>query len=114
MTLKQAIVLRSDLKMGKGKIAAQASHASVMSYSSSPNAAAEEWFDGGQMKIVLKVSGEKELQELFRQAKHAGLHAVLVHDAGHTQVPAGTLTAIAIGPDDERKIDKVTGRLKLL
>ncbi|MFH1107215.1 MAG: aminoacyl-tRNA hydrolase [Candidatus Micrarchaeota archaeon] len=112
--LKQAIVLRSDLKMGKGKIAAQASHASVMSFSCSSRDAAEEWLEEGQKKIVLKVSGEKELLELHRQAKSAGLHTVLVHDAGHTQIPAGTLTAIAIGPGDERKVDKVTGRLKLL
>ena len=112
--LKQAIVLRSDLKMGKGKAAAQASHASVMSYSSSPKDAAREWLEEGQKKIVLKVSGEKELLELHKQAKRLGLHAVLVHDAGHTQVPAGTLTAIAIGPDDEKKVDKVTGKLKLL
>lgn len=112
--LKQAIVLRSDLKMGKGKIAAQASHASVMSYATSPAKIANDWFEEGQKKIVLKVAGEKELMELHKQAKRLGLHSVLVHDAGHTQIPAGTLTAIAIGPDDEKKVDAVTGKLKLL
>ncbi|MFH1199984.1 MAG: peptidyl-tRNA hydrolase Pth2 [Candidatus Micrarchaeota archaeon] len=112
--LKQAIVLRNDLKMGKGKIAAQASHASVMAYASSNRDVASEWFEEGQKKIVLKADGEKALLELHRLAKRIGLHAVLVHDAGHTQIPAGTLTAIAIGPDDERKIDSVTGKLKLL
>ncbi len=106
--------MRSDLKMGKGKIAAQASHASVMSYATSAVKIAKDWYDGGQKKIVLKVAGEKELLDLHKQAKRLGLHSVLVHDAGHTQIPAGTLTAIAIGPDDEQKVDKVTGRLKLL
>ena len=51
--LKQAIVIRTDLGMGKGKIAAQASHASVEGYIESAISnpkKAEEWWRDGQKK----------------------------------------------------------------
>lgn len=117
MTLKQAIVVRSDLEMGKGKIAAQSSHASLAAYKKTvektPNEA-EEWSEGGAEKIVLKVSSERELKLIYGQALKAKLPAALILDAGHTQIPSGTPTAVAIGPAEEEKIDAITGELKLL
>jgi PTH2 family peptidyl-tRNA hydrolase len=115
--LKQAIVIRADLEMGKGKIAAQASHASVEGYIETAfkePEKSEEWWRAGQKKIVLKVKSEKELKELFLKAKAKGLIAIIIKDAGHTQIKAGTNTALCIGPDDEKKIDLITGNLKLL
>ena len=38
----------------------------------------------------------------------------LIKDAGKTQVESGTITCLAIGPDEEKKIDKITGNLKIL
>ncbi len=115
--LKQAIVIRADLEMGKGKIAAQASHASVEGYIEtafhSPEKS-EEWWRQGQKKIVLKVKSEKELRELFLKAKSGGMIAIMIRDAGHTQIRAGTITALVVGPDDEKKVDAVTSKLKLL
>ncbi|MFH0971723.1 MAG: aminoacyl-tRNA hydrolase [Candidatus Micrarchaeota archaeon] len=115
--LKQAIVIRSDLGMGKGKVAAQASHASVEGYIEtalhSPEKS-EEWWREGQKKIVLKVKGEKDLLGLFKKAKSMGLVAILIKDAGHTQIEAGTTTALVVGPDEEKKVDAITGKLKLL
>ena len=115
--MKQAIVVRSDLKMGKGKVAAQVAHASL----ASAEAAREKkssWYDGwkeeGQAKIVLKVESEAELRELFRRARSAGLTASLVQDKGLTQVEPGTVTCLGIGPGPDATIDEITGKLKLL
>ncbi len=114
---KQAIVIRTDLGMGKGKIAAQASHASLQAYLKAVmknEEIAEDWEAEGSKKIVLKVASEKELVELFESAKKKKLACALIHDAGHTQVEAGSATALAIGPADEVEIDVLTRKLKLL
>ncbi|MEK6953919.1 MAG: peptidyl-tRNA hydrolase Pth2 [Candidatus Micrarchaeota archaeon] len=114
---KQAIIVRADLEMGKGKIAAQASHASVEGYIETAvrdPEKAEEWWRGGQKKIVLKVQSEREMAELKRAAKEKNLLAIIIRDAGLTQIKPGTATAMVIGPDEEGRIDAVTGKLKLL
>ena len=112
--LKQAIVLNSSLKMGKGKAAAQASHASVQAFLESKESQRNEWLSMGMAKIVLKVSNDRELLELYQKAKRRKLPCALIRDAGHTQVPAGSITACAIGPAEEEEIDEITGGLKLL
>ncbi len=111
---KQALIIRSDLQMGKGKIAAQASHACLQAYLKSDEETRDEWEAQGSKKITLKVNSEKELTEVFNNAKKRKLPAALIRDAGHTQVIPGTLTAVAIGPADEDEIDVITGKLKLL
>ncbi len=111
---KQAIIIRNDLQMGKGKIAAQASHASLQSYLKTDEETRDEWEAEGMKKITLKVNSEKELFEIFNAAKKRKLPAALIHDAGQTQVEPGTVTSVAIGPADEDEIDVITGKLKLL
>jgi len=112
--MKQAIVIRKDLEMGKGKIAAQSSHASLEAYKKAPAGAKEEWESEGQKKIVLGCKDEAELISIFMEAKKHKIPAALVTDAGHTQVEPGTKTAAAIGPADDSEIDKIVGKLKLL
>ena len=114
MDYKQAIIVRADLGMGKGKMVAQGSHASLMAYKKADAGEAQEWEEGGSKKITLKVGSEKELFDIFMQAKAAKLPCALVKDAGHTQVDPGTPTAVAIGPAAEGEIDKITSSLKLL
>lgn len=115
--VKQVIVVRTDLKMGKGKLAAQVAHASL--------AAAEEvmkkredWYDrwklSGQAKVVVKGSSETELQELQKKARIMGLATALIQDRGLTQLEPGTTTCLGIGPAPSAMVDKVTGELKLL
>ncbi len=115
--MKQAIVVRVDLKMGKGKLAAQVAHASLSAAEAAMNRRAD-WFDlwkaGGQAKIVLRVQSEEELQALFRKAKSAKLPAALVEDRGLTQLEPGTVTCVGIGPAPEDDLDRITGKLKLL
>jgi peptidyl-tRNA hydrolase, PTH2 family len=111
--VKQAIILRKDVEMGKGKAAAQASHASLEAYKKASADAREEWESEGQKKIVLKADSEKQLIEIFMSAKKHKLPAALISDAGHTQVEPGTKTAVAIGPASDEEIDKIVGRLKL-
>ena len=117
MDFKQALVMRADLQMGKGKLAAQASHASVMAFldAREKNAnAANQWVESGMKKITLKVQSEKELLDIFNAAKRAKLPCALVRDAGHTQLEPGTLTGVGIGPAEDSTLDKITGGLKLL
>lgn len=111
---KQAIVLRADLGMGKGKLVAQGSHASLNAYSKSGELEKKAWELSGQKKIVLKAASEEELLEYFTRCKDAGLKPALIKDAGHTQIPAGSITAFAVGPAEEGKIDSILGKLKLL
>ncbi len=112
--MKQVIVIRTDLKMGKGKIASQVAHASIASFLKAGFFKKRRWLKEGMKKVVVKVSSEKELLEIYEKAKKMGLSAEIIRDAGHTQITPGTITALGIGPDDDEKIDKITGHLKLL
>lgn len=115
--LKQVLVIRTDLKMGKGKIAAQASHASVLATLEAQRHNKiwyDQWFKQGMKKIAVKVNSEEELLSIFRKGKQGKLPSSLINDAGHTQLPPGTATAVAIGPAPERLVDPITSSLKLL
>lgn len=114
---KQAIIVRTDLKMGRGKIAVQVAHASIL--------AAEEarvqkpqwhraWMESGMAKIALKVSSLEELKMLEDEARENDLPVASVEDRGLTQIPPGTTTCLAIGPAPAQRVDSITGRLKLL
>jgi PTH2 family peptidyl-tRNA hydrolase len=115
--MKQAIVVRSDLKMGKGKLAAQVAHASLSAAEEAMGAHGswyEEWRDEGQKKVVLRVQSESELIELLKKAESERLPAALTEDRGLTQLEPGTITCLGIGPAPDVKVDLITGSLKLL
>ena len=118
--VKQVIVVRNDLNMRKGKVAAQAAHASAgfleeIVWNRRPVRPAEdEWVHAGRTKIVVQADSEEQLLGIFQRAKEDGLEAHLVQDAGRTEfhgVP--TYTALAIGPDEVERIDRITGGLRL-
>lgn len=137
-TVKQVILIRKDLNMRKGKMCAQAAHASMAFlkkmfddhlYNQTTNwqlnakefdeqihdDVITKWFDSGHTKIVLGVNSEEELVSLFEQAKAAGLRSHLITDLGITEF-AGvhTKTAVAIGPNLSDEIDKIISHLTLL
>ncbi|OYT43250.1 MAG: aminoacyl-tRNA hydrolase [Candidatus Aenigmarchaeota archaeon ex4484_56] len=112
--MKQAIIVRKDLKLGKGKIASQVAHASLSSYNRTDKKLRKIWEKTGSKKIVLKVDNEKELIKLHKKAVNMGISNYIVIDAGLTQVPKATITCLAIGPDEEEKIDNIIKDLKLL
>ncbi len=112
--LKQVIVVRTDLKMGKGKLAAQVAHASIAAFLKAGFFVKKKWLGQGMKKVVLKVESEKELLELYEKARKKKLPCALIKDAGLTQLEPGSITALAIGPAEEKKIDEITGHLRLL
>ncbi|MCA1812224.1 MAG: peptidyl-tRNA hydrolase Pth2 [Halobacteriales archaeon] len=117
MSHKMVIVARKDLDLSKGKLAAQVAHAAVgctLKAQRHARDALEAWLDEGQMKAVLKVAREGDLYPLKLAAERAGLCTDLIKDAGHTEIPAGTVTVLGIGPGEESVIDRVTGHLGLL
>jgi peptidyl-tRNA hydrolase, PTH2 family len=115
--IKQVIVLRADLDMGRGKLVAQGAHASLMSYlaaKSKDQGVADSWINEGEKKVVLKVDNEMAISELYKMAKIKKLPCALIHDAGLTQIPSGSITALGIGPWRSSELDILTGGLKLL
>jgi len=125
---KQVIVVRTDLNMRKGKIAAQVAHASlgaILNYAHQlfegeikinvEHEAVREWLSGRFKKICVGVASEAELLEIFNAAHAAGINVKLIRDAGLTEfggVP--TLTCLALGPDWPDKIVAISGHLRLL
>ena len=114
---KMVCVVNQGLKMGKGKIAAQVGHGAVMATMKSgieKPMNLEQWLATGQKKVCLKGRDAEHLLALEKLAKAAGVLTTLVHDAGHTQIPSGSLTVLVLGPEIEETLEEITGELKLL
>lgn len=136
--IKQVIVVRKDLNMRKGKLAAQVAHASMKvffdrmhrSFTTMPAGSQLfiteytpammtwlEWREGdpGFTKIVVGCEGEQELHSIEEKCKVAGIPCAIILDNGLTEFGGvKTYTCIAIGPDESEKIDLITGEYKLL
>ena len=135
---KQMIVVRKDLNMRKGKIAAQSAHASLnavlsalikenrlsdidyanghiyLKPSKKQTTPLSEWFENGTAKICVYVNSEKELLEIDKKAKEAGIISSLICDAGYTEFHGQpTYTALALEPALPEIVDKITGNLPL-
>ncbi|KAL2680576.1 hypothetical protein Neosp_008178 [[Neocosmospora] mangrovei] len=119
---KLVLVVRTDLGMTKGKIAAQCSHATLACYKTLLRAPANSpqrkilsrWERLGQAKIAVQVKSQDEMLELRRKARSLGLTAEVIQDAGRTQIEAGSRTVLGVGPAPRSLVDQVTGGLKLL
>lgn len=129
---KQVIVVRKDLNMRKGKIAAQVAHASMKvilnlmqeqaqgklvtkTLSYPEGSAIDRWLSGTFTKVCVSVNSEEELLDLYTKAKDHGILASLIQDSGKTEFHGNpTYTTVAIGPDYCEVIDRLTGELPLL
>ncbi len=114
---KQVILIRTDLKMGTGKKCAQSCHASVSASDLvriKNKVIWKNWKNTGQKKVVLKVMGMDDLNEIVVKLEKKNIPYFLVKDAGLTQLSPGTTTALGIGPVLSRELDEITGNLKLL
>lgn len=128
---KQVIVMRTDLGMRKGKMMAQAAHASMMflrelieleddegrvySHIAEYTPEQAEWLRGEYAKIVVGVGSEDEMAEILLVAWNRGLTAYEVIDNGHTEFNGvKTKTCICIGPHHPDVFVGLTNHLKLL
>jgi PTH2 family peptidyl-tRNA hydrolase len=117
--VKMSIVIRGDLRISCGKAAAQAGHAAVECVMLALRGEGrwrewlEQWLGGGQKKVVLAAEGPEHLHELHNMARSLGLPTAVIVDAGLTEVPPGTPTAVCIGPAPDELVDAVTGALRL-
>lgn len=128
MNTKQVIVMRTDTDppMRKGKMIAQACHASLSflsrrvfdhqgeSYTPRFTEPELHWFQDSFTKVCVRADSEQELLDIYEKAKAASLEAHLITDSAKTEFKVPTITCLAIGPDECDKIDKVTGHMKLL
>jgi len=113
---KMVLVVRTDVGMAKGKAAAQCAHAAVMCYKKALREAPEmlaRWEAQGVTKVCVKVDSEESMLALAGEAREAGLVYGVVRDAGRTQVEAGTMTVLGIGPGPVDVVHQITGHLKL-
>jgi len=113
---KLVLVVRTDLGMGKGKAAAQCSHATLACYKSAIKHHPElvrRWEYSGQPKVTVQAKSEEELEVLQGIAVSLGLTAKVICDAGRTQIVAGSKTVLGVGPGPKSVVDQVTGGLKL-
>ena len=110
-----ALIVRKDLRLSAGKVAVQCSHAAVscalIARKHEPRLM-ERWQSSGGRKISLAVDSLDLLKELVIKAKSAGLITHMVKDAGHTEIPPGTITVLGIGPAPKSSINALTGELK--
>ena len=115
MAAKLVLVVRTDLGMGRGKLAAQVAHAAVVAALAAQGCREfATWLAEGQPKVVLGVADGEGLGAAAAAADAAGLPVHVIRDAGRTQLAPGTPTCCAIGPAASARIDAVTGGLSLL
>ncbi|MHB1154595.1 MAG: aminoacyl-tRNA hydrolase [Eubacteriales bacterium] len=130
--IKQVIVIRKDLNMRTGKMVTQGAYASLMyilsmmsvtesdnsrilSFEVEKDSHLDNWINEGFKKICVSVNSESELFNIYDNAMELNIPCVLIRNAGLTKYNDDTIyTCCAVGPDDEKNIDKVTGKLLLL
>ncbi len=114
---KMVIITRKDLKLSLGKLAAQVAHAAVecaLLTKKNKSRWFNKWMNEGAKKAVLKTDNLDDFYSLKKLADSLNISNSLISDAGHTEIQAGTITVLGVGPAPNNLIDKITGHLPLL
>ena len=128
--MKVYLVIRSDLKMRRGKEIAQAGHAIqyMVEFISDLKHKLEgksdyahelvdkyfEWKNSGHAKIGVSVDSDDELDRLCARTLTIPTGYWKVVDEGRTEVDPDTLTCVAIGPVTEEEAQRLgLDKLKL-
>ena len=112
--MKQVIVVNRTLALPKGKLAAQVAHAAVGAFVCASVQAQASWLQAGMPKIVVYAADADALLQLEALARQHHIPTCLVHDAGRTVIPAGTITCLGLGPATNEALDRLTGDLSLV
>jgi peptidyl-tRNA hydrolase, PTH2 family len=112
--MKQVIVVNRSLALPKGKLAAQVAHAAVGAFIAATEQSQVAWLQVGMPKIVVYAADADALIQLEARAREQQIPACLVHDAGRTVLPAGTITCLGLGSAPAERIDQLTGELLLV
>ena len=108
------LVTRRDLKLSRGKLAAQCGHAvaeCVLKAKREQPRMLKRYMSEGARKIVCETPDLESLRRLFGDARVCGLVCYMMTDAGHTAIPAGPVTVLGIGPGSPPDTDSPTSRL---
>ena len=111
------LVTRADRNLSKGKLAAQCGHAvseCILKANSREPKTLKRYLSGGARKIVVAAPHLEGLKRIYGEAAESGLIAHMVKDAGHTEIPPGTVTVVGIGPGPRSSIDSITSSLPLV
>ena len=114
---KMVIIIRKDLKLSQGKLAAQVAHAAVecaLLTKSNNSKWFKKWMNEGAKKAILKTDNLDDFYKFKELADELNISSAIISDAGHTEIPFGTKTVIGIGPAPDNLIDRITGDLPLL
>jgi peptidyl-tRNA hydrolase, PTH2 family len=89
------LLVRMDLKMGLGKVAAQCAHATLRAYQLARSRAQSDehyslafiqWLESGQEKVAYQVNSEQQLFDTLKRFEAMGVGTCFIRDAGRTQV----------------------------
>ena len=118
--ITQYIIVRKDLNMSVGKLAAQVSHAAVNAYVKASKGSVEEflaaeiWINGNFKKVVLGINSEKALLALAEKLEQDNIKYELIYDNGLTELQSGTLTCMGIIPYPKFRLKDKLKRLQVL
>lgn len=110
-------VVRKDLKMRQGKIAAQCGHASLGIFQKIVKLKpllAEKWLNIEFPKVFYYCTDEEQMNLVDAIAQSMGYATVIIHDAGRTQIAAGSATVLSFGPVKKSEVSAIVDQLGLV
>ena len=109
------LIVRSDLKMTKGKIAAQCCHAvQWLTINNINKPSFQEYINSCHPKICLKVPSEDIMNSIVSYCYKRRTSYYQVVDVGRTQVPPNTKTVLGVGPVKRSKVPYIIKNLNLV